>query len=333
MYRRYTANAAAYELYLKGRSAIQRDPYAALTLFDEALRMDGSNALARAGKAEACALIRVNRSPTAEVPKWEQCAAGEARAALKIDPDLAEAHQAMASVHRWSDFDWENTIRESDRALELNPSLHLPHQLRADAFRHLGLLDLAEREIHLAVQNNPGAPGAPAFSTTLALMDGRFSDGVRLLSSSGRKPRGYYDASLLFHTGDREAAIRVLDEGPEASVSGRGRDAARASLLAAVGKKEEAAALLEALSSMDYRDHHTAYSVGAAFAQLGKPAEAVTWLRRAAEWGFVCYPWYANDPLLKPLANDAEFQRLAEELRRAWIANKRRFGSQTTVRE
>jgi hypothetical protein len=63
-----------------------------------------------------------------------------------------------------------------------------------------------------------------------------------------------------------------------------------------------------------YRDHHVAYSIAAAYAQLGDARKAVRWLRSSADTGFPCATWYARDPLLDPLRRDAGFMQLMAEL-------------------
>ena len=76
----------------------------------------------------------------------KKCKVGNERAkeaanrALGLDANLAEAHEALAAVYRSSEFNWEQTIVESDRTLLLNPNLEQPHYYRAAAFYHLGLL-------------------------------------------------------------------------------------------------------------------------------------------------------------------------------------------------
>ena len=59
-----------------------------------------------------------------------------------------------------------------------------------------------------------------------------------------------------------------------------------------------------------YRDHHVAYGLGAAYAQLGDPASALQWLRVAADTGFPCAPWFDADPLLAPLRGTTDFASL-----------------------
>jgi hypothetical protein len=62
-------------------------------------------------------------------------------------------------------------------------------------------------------------------------------------------------------------------------------------------------------------DHHVAAGLGVTYAQLGRPDEALRWLRSAADTGFPCHPWFARDPLLAPLRKSAAFESWLEELR------------------
>jgi eukaryotic-like serine/threonine-protein kinase len=333
VYRRYTRNAAAHDLYLKGRNDLARRQPAAIQYFDQALQIDPNYALAHAGKAIACALMRIGQGAPEEQHKWELCAAEEARWALKLDPDLAEAHEAIAAVHRWTEFDWENTIRASDRALELNPSLYNPHRYRGDAFRHMGLLDLVDNEIRIARENNPGAHAEDfGLAVAAALWDGRYRDALSVPGSTSLPASfqsGWYPAHALFYLNERERAVTMLEAMHEPTMAGRRSDAARASFLAALGRKAEAESLLKPLLADSFRDHHIAYALGAAYAQLGNNDQAVGWLQKATEWGFICYPWYARDTLLRPLEKDSRFETLRENLRKTWEINKARFGSRT----
>ena len=76
LYRRYTANPAAYELYLKGRAELARltreSTLAAVDAFESALRQDPNYALAHAGLAMSCALMRLRYASEGEVANWEE---------------------------------------------------------------------------------------------------------------------------------------------------------------------------------------------------------------------------------------------------------------------
>jgi hypothetical protein len=64
-----------------------------------------------------------------------------------------------------------------------------------------------------------------------------------------------------------------------------------------------------------YRDHHVAYGLGAAYAQLGDAARASHWLRIAADTGFPCLPWFERDPLLEPLRGRDDYSELLAYVR------------------
>ena len=72
-------------------------------------------------------------------------------------------------------------------------------------------------------------------------------------------------------------------------------------------------------------DHHVAYSLGAAFAQLRRPAEAVRWLGTAFSDGFPCYPWFERDPMLEPIRGDAGFQSLMRDLQQRFATVQARY--------
>ena len=90
---------------------------------ERALQRDPAYTLARAGLAMACADMYLRFAPAADVERWGERAETEARAALDLDSDLAEAHLARAAVARKREFDWNATVVASRRALALNPNL------------------------------------------------------------------------------------------------------------------------------------------------------------------------------------------------------------------
>ena len=337
LYRRYTANPAAYEWYLRGRSQLARvtedGTKAALQAFERALALDSSYALAQAGLAMASADMHLRFASGPEVKVWGKRAKEEAARALALDPNLAEAHLAKAAVSRKADFDWESTLEESGRALALNPNLDVAHYFREAAFYHLGLFDLAEREDREALGMDP-ADQVEQLRTrgVVAFLQGRYPEAVKNLElarrSSSRAYTDSYLAQAYYYNGDSTRAIATLDSLSQitsAPAANRAR-AALASFLAHKGEKEEAEALIAMVVGKEgYVDHHVAYSLGAAYAQLGQPEQAASWLTQAMETGFPCYPWFERDPLLDPVRQDPRVSRVLTQLRQSWEAAKRRY--------
>ncbi len=329
LFRRYTENAAAYERYLQGRVQFSRytpeSVLAAIGSFEESLRLDPRYAPARAGVALASATMRLRFAPGSENQVWTERAEREARAALQLDPQLAEAHEALAAVYRAVEFEWERTLEESRLALALNPNLDQPHLYRAAAFYHLGLLDLVEPELQAAVDVNPAMNVASHVESQRtrgvgALYAGRFQEARRLFEDvqrlSASTTFNVLRGQAHYYTGDATQAEKILTPGGNTIGDWRAQ-AFLASVLAARHANAEARALIKMIRDDGFIDHHIAYSLGAAYAQLGDFVEARRWLADAARTGLPCYSWYTRDPLLDPLRSDPEFQRFLSGLKDA----------------
>jgi eukaryotic-like serine/threonine-protein kinase len=337
LYRRYTANPAAYEWYLKGRSQLARiredGTRGALESFERALALDSNYALAQAGLAMASADMHLRFASGPEVKIWGERAKAEASRALALDPDLAEAHLAKAAVSRKADFNWQETLEESGRALALNPNLDVAHYYREAAYYHLGLFDLAEREDREATRVEP-QDQAEWLRTrgVVAFLEGHYAEAIKNLEEARRSSsRAYTDAYLgqaYFYNGDSAIGMAMLDSlshTTSAPAVNRSR-AALASFLAHQGKVEEAKALIALVIGPEgYIDHHVAYSLGAAYAQLRQPEQAAKWLTQAGETGFPCYPWFERDPLLDPVQRDKAVSRALKQVEESWTAARRRY--------
>jgi tetratricopeptide (TPR) repeat protein len=337
LYRRYTRSGPAYERYLVGRARLrmltERDALLAIAEFEAARDLDPGFAPAFAGLAAASAQMRVRFSPENGDERWDVRAREEARRALGLAPDLAEAHEALAAIHRFQEFDWDAVIHESRRALELNPSLDMPHLYLAAAYFHIGLLEQAGREVQAAREINPQRRNEPSeILGAVSLFAGRTADAIAHLTQvrdlSDSRIVAYLLGLAHYYQGERQRGEALLetmieDEGP---LAGNAR-ATLAAFRAAGGAVAEAGALAARVASEPDLNHHAAYGLGAAYAQLRNPTSALRWLRQAATTGFPCYPWYEHDPLLDPIRDDPRFAHFRRELRRSWQGAQVRYGA------
>ena len=323
VYRRYTKDGAANELYLQGRAELPRFTPAstlrAIDHFKAALAIDPSYALAHAGLATAAAQMHLRFSSASEAQRWLDLAHREADAALRIDPDLAEAHDARAAVARHGDFDWRLTMAESDRALALNPSLSTPHFYRAGTFYHFGLFDAADAEARRGSANDPGqAIEVERILGTTAFYGGKFEQAISHLTSGATNSPSIITLLALarYYAGQQSEAEVMLEKLASGTPTPQRRaQAALASLLAARGAHARASQLAREARLEPGVDHHVQYSLGVTYAQLGEIDESLRWLTLSAE-SFPCHPWFANDRLLAPVRNDPRFQSLLAEIER-----------------
>jgi serine/threonine-protein kinase len=330
------ADADGYAWFLRGRARLahhrEADTREAVAAFERAIELDSAFALAHAGLAVASAEMHLRFSTTADAAEWAERAVHEAHIAFALDSALPEVHEALAAVHRKTEFDWSGTIAESREAIRLDPGAPMPYFYLGGALYHLGLLDEAERAVREGLRVQPVGDRAEALRTlgTVALAAGRYAEAVALLQDvqrlTDRPVSDPHLAAAYFYAGDTTRSIDLL-EGLLGSASTSAATRARAllaSILAHRGDSPRAMALLDQ-ATHGTTDHHVAYSIGAAYAQLGQRREAVRWLRAASLTGFQCYPWYERDPLLSPLRRDPAFVELLRSLRAQWQDDRRRY--------
>jgi adenylate cyclase len=120
-----TRHLDAYTLYLRGRYAALKRTAEGLALgieyFEQALEKDRGYALAHAGLAECWVLSGFKEF--GELPETEAMPRGKAAAleALRLDPQLSQAHTWLGAVHFLYDWDWASAEAEFRRATQLQP--------------------------------------------------------------------------------------------------------------------------------------------------------------------------------------------------------------------
>ena len=327
--REYTRDPEAYALYMRGRAQLEaidsKSTAAAVEFFKAALERDRNYAPAHAGVAVASAMMGLFFAEEADVPAWQGAAHQAAQKALQLRPEIAETHEALAAVYRATEFNWVAAIDESERALQLNPTLERPHSYRASGFMHLGLFEWAHSEAAAAMKLNPKDVEPLRVQGYAALLDGRYDDAVTLLERARKQPAEWNLAYAYYYAGRKEEAEATMRKLRDSARSKRRAQATLASFLAARGETAQAKALVNEVVAAPYKDHHVAYALGVAYAQLGMPVEAQQWLATARSTGFQCYPWFERDRLLEPLRQNPLFQQFLEDFKRSWQTTKARY--------
>ena len=142
-------NVAAYNALLQGNFYVQRntveDTRKAIGYYEEAIRLDPGYALPYAKLTLATNDLATIYGSIASKEQQEAIAKARAAAAsaLRLDPNLAEAHLAKGVVLSDFDFDFAGAETESRRALELAPENPRAMQNLALLLGSLGRLDEA----------------------------------------------------------------------------------------------------------------------------------------------------------------------------------------------
>jgi eukaryotic-like serine/threonine-protein kinase len=185
--RRYDTNTEAYELYLKGRTLLERMDLREASarsaeLFQQVIDTDPSFAPAHAGLANAYAAMSHNRLfhgiSSAQAHPIMRSAALKA---LQLDPLLAEAHAAMGYVYS-REFDWPKADQSFRRAIDLNPSLTQSYTLYSrTTLWPLGKLAEAERLLQQATAADPLSLDLQRETAAVQFYIGRYGEAIKTL--------------------------------------------------------------------------------------------------------------------------------------------------------
>ena len=311
-----TADAAAYQLYLKGRFFWGRrsgdNIPKAIEYFEEAIRQDPNYALAYAGLAEAW--ITLPGHASARLQDVKPKAKEAALKSLQIDDTLAGAHTALAQV-LFFDLDFAGAIKEFQRAIDLDPNYATAHHWYANGpLLALGRFDEAVAEGARAVELDPLSPIINVNQANNFIIAGRYDEAIHQIRKALElDPEfGYAHSNLglaLELKGDLPGAIAEFRRahqlnGDPLSLAYLGN------LYGKTGNVTEAANILTELEQLTKTKYVSAYAFALVQAGLGNRAEALRWLEkcyadRSQEIGYV-----RVDRLLDPLRDDPGFQNL-----------------------
>ncbi|MBV9625484.1 MAG: protein kinase, partial [Acidobacteria bacterium] len=286
-----TENLQAYDLYLRGKRYARRqtrqDLEFALQMFENAVSIDPSFALAYAACANACAMFYCNYSRD---QVWVERARDASGKAVALRWDLPEVQVSQAWVLYAAELH-DEAVRMVKKAIERKRDTEGAYYLLCRALfaagRYQEILDIAEIAIEASGEDyNVYVPIVNAF-------------GAIGKHEAARNMTQRRTAAFENHLKQvpEDARARILLGGDYAQL-GRPDDALRELNLALTLRANEASIL---------------YNAACLYCSLNKKQEALEALRKAWESGFRDSVWARRDPDLSLLHDDPEFQRLYPE--------------------
>ena len=201
---RPTANAEAYERYLKGRHRWNRRTAAALDesieLFHRAIELDPAFARAHAGLADSYLVLGIyGMRPPAMVMREAEHAA---RVALRLDPGLAEALTACGCVRGMYAWDWTGADADFRHAIALNPGYPTARQWYAmHCLVPRGRFGEAETQLTQALELDPLSPATRSSLGVMLLYARQLRRSREILRAGPRERRELRPGALLPRAG------------------------------------------------------------------------------------------------------------------------------------
>lgn len=310
----------AYDLYLEGRYYLDRfdieKVQRARDRFRQALDIDPGYGAAWAGLADSYTTL--NYLAFLRPEEAAQITRAAAERALKLDPDLAGAHAALATVLTDYYFDWPAAETHFRKALELNPSYATAYQLYAEFLRDMGRFDEGLEMIRSAQSLEPLAVFNQLVEGIILDLGRRHAEAIghyeRLLALHPELEMTHFFLALAQgHLGCMDQGMASLEK---ADPGRRFPDAVstRGAFYAASGRTEEARAVLTELDELSQQRYVSPFLYAVIYLSLGEHERAIDLLEQAVQEHSWFVRLYGILPELDPLRENPRFQRLLESV-------------------
>jgi serine/threonine protein kinase/Flp pilus assembly protein TadD len=284
-----TENLQAYDLYLRGKRYARRqtrqDLEFALQMFENAVAIDPSFALAYAACANACAMTYYSHSNRDQV--WLERAREASGKAVALRWDLPEVQVSQAWVLYAAELH-DEAVRMARKAIERKRDCEGAYYLLGRALfaagRYQEIADVAETAIEASGED---------YNVLVPIVNALGAMGKEEAKRNMIQRRiAAFENHLKQVPEDARARILL---GNDYALLGRPDDAVRELNLAVTLRANEASIL---------------YNAACLYCTLKRKVEALDALRKAWEAGFRDSVWARRDPDLEPLHGDPEFERL-----------------------
>jgi eukaryotic-like serine/threonine-protein kinase len=316
-----TANAEAYQLYLKGRfhwnkrtaESIDR----ALGYFQEAVANDPGFALAHVGVADSYLVME----QYADRPSSEMTDKAEAaiRRALALNEEIAEAHASLGLIHR-NRRDWERSEKAYRRSIELNPDYPTARHWYNIMLRHSGRVDEAWVQVRKAQELDPLSMIIGVNVVDVLMIQGRETEALataeKYMEIDPDFPQLLGILSSLYSRAGRHAeAIATAKRSVALSGGTTEQTSILARAYAAAGERAKAEEIVNALAARIAREQGDPYHLASAYLSLGDRDRALTALEHSFERGSGAVTSIKTAVELKELRGDPRFTALLRRMR------------------
>jgi serine/threonine protein kinase/tetratricopeptide (TPR) repeat protein len=283
-----TENLQAYDLYLRGKRYARRqtrqDLEFALQMFENAVTMDPSFALAYAACANACAMFYCNFSRDAV---WVERARNASGKAVALRWDLPEVQVSQAWVLYATELH-DEAVRMVQKAIERKKDCEGAYYLLCRALFSAGRY----QEVAVVVESALEASGED------------YNVYVPIINSLGALGKDELRRNILLRrVAALENHIKQVPEDPRARILLAGD-------YAELHREEDAVKELNLAITLRSNEASILYNAACTYSQLKRKAEALDALRKAWEAGFKDATWARRDPDLALLRDEPDFDRM-----------------------
>jgi Flp pilus assembly protein TadD len=309
-----------YRAYLQGRKSwAARDLARSVNEYEQAVALMSNYAMSHSGLASAYALV--GQAPNDGVPATVAApkAIAEARRALALNANNAEAHYVLGNIAMSYSWDFPTAERELKEAIRLEPNNPTAHQWMGQYYMVTNRISEAQAETGKALDLDPVSPiftiakaeasyYAHEFDATIANSNLTMEQSPNFvlaefwLGSAYREKRMYPESLQHFRN-----ATTLVPNNPALMM-------AYGHALAVSGDANGARTVLGQLQTLSQHRNVPAIYFAGIYTGLGEKESAFRWLDKAVTEHNDRLIYLKVDPIADPLRSDPRFARLLSQI-------------------
>jgi serine/threonine protein kinase/tetratricopeptide (TPR) repeat protein len=319
MAKSYTANAEAYQDYLKGRywwnKRNEEGFNKSIEYFQQAIAKDPTYALAYSGLADSYAVFAGfgSLSPKVAYPKAKEAA----QKALQIDDTLAEAHASLAFINTMYDWDWPGAEKEFQRSIELNPNYATAHSWYALTLAGTGRFEEAMAQVKRALTLDPVSLIANWNAGYIFYVARQYDNAIdqerktldldpEFVPAHSILGESYVQKFMFKEAVAELERARMISPADAYALGGLGY------AYAGAGRRPEAQKVLDRLNELSKQKYVAAWTHAVIYSGLGEKDKAFEWLEKV--YGERSVVNIKTDPIFDPLRSDPRFADLLRRM-------------------
>ena len=319
--KRSTESFDAYQAYLKGRyywdKRTKEGLLKGLEYFQAAIDADPGYALAYSGVADSYVLLgRYGfMAPHDAMPKGRAAALK----AIAIDDSVGEAHNSLAFVLRYYDWDWAESMRAHKRAIELSPNYATAHHWYALLLSVIGRHEEAISRIKRAKELDPLSLIINTNVAWCLFFARRYDEAIVQFNKTLEMDPNY--AVALSRLGDTYVQKRMYKEAISSFEKAVASSPHNTEILAHLGyahgisgNREEAGKIMRRLLDDSAKFYVSEYDLALVFLGLGQKDDALDHLEQAYEKRASYLTLISVDPVLDALRSEPRFKSIISKL-------------------
>ena len=244
--------------------------------------------------------------------------------ALELNPELLSALGYLAVLYTET-AKTEDALEITRRMIAINPNNASARFSLGYSYRYIGMIHESISEMEKALRIDPNNPNYSRIGVSYLYVN-EFEKALDAFKLGNNTPYALiWQGITLYRMGKFDEALIYFDQVTEKQIEPYIYESSIAFKSVILGDIEEGLKATQVLEDSNAADSEGWYHWSVLYVALGDKESAFRCLKQAVDRGYYNYPLIISDPLLEPIREDPEYDKIANTAREKHLYFKEKF--------